>query len=381
MTLFRGKKRIGVVLLWLVVLVASGPSRARAGGLLNPESFASLGQLADQAGTYTVNTSGAVPVMSLPDGSTIQGVLDPTGQVAVFTFNSIQLDNSSLIAQGSRPLALLSQGNITLFGESINLSASAPYIGVPQSTPGAGGYDTIAGNTGGPGAGGGWSLGAAIGAGGGAGHGGIGGTGGQGNVYGGLFVGGPYPGGAGGVTYGSPANPLQGGSAGGGGYSNSWGGAGGGAIELGAAGNLVLQYSSIAAAGGNAGFGSGGGSGGTIALMGQTVYLTESIGLEVPGGNGGPADYAGGPDGFFIGGGGGGGGGTIDIVGNLVGSTYYNLQGGTGPGNPGAPGVIFMVSVPEPSTIVMASIALVTGLAHGVIRRRRRAVRSIRATR
>jgi hypothetical protein len=356
-------------------LVATCPRRACAGGLLNPASFTSLGQLADEAGTYTVNTSGAVPVMSLPDGSTIQGVLDPTGQVAVFTFDSIQLDNSTLIAQGSRPLALLSQGSITLNWSNINLSASAPNSFSAQSTPGSGGYDS---NSGGPGIGAG-----AIGAGGGGGHFGAGGAGGQAIITNSIFWGsGTFPGGAGGATYGSPANLLQGGSAGGSSdYNLSDAGAGGGAVELGATGTVSLLTTNIAATGGNGGRSDGGGSGGTIALMGQTVNLLPSPNfLDVAGGNGGALDFAGGPYGFDIGPGGGGGGGIIDIMGNLVGDAVYELQGGSGDES-GAPGVIFLSSVPEPSAIVMASIALVTGLACGVIRRRRRTVRSIRATR
>ena len=81
-------------------LVIGNP--ARAGGLLRPSSFASLGQLQDESGAYSINTNGSTPVMTLPDGTRINGVLDPSGHVAVFTFSSIQLDNAWITATGMR---------------------------------------------------------------------------------------------------------------------------------------------------------------------------------------------------------------------------------------------------------------------------------------
>ena len=84
---------IAGVLGFCVSFGAPGP--AAAGGLLEPSSFASLGTLPDESGTYSINTGGSTPVMTLPDGTTINGVIDPSGQVAVFTFNSITLDGTT----------------------------------------------------------------------------------------------------------------------------------------------------------------------------------------------------------------------------------------------------------------------------------------------
>jgi hypothetical protein len=364
MTLGLRKRALWTVLVMTITSVAGHPTRALAGGLLDPASFASLGQLPDESGTYTVNSSGATPTMTLPDGSTINGVLDPSGQVAVFTFNAIQLDNSAIIAQGSRPLALLSQGNITLSGETINLSASAPFPGAAQTTPGAGGY---AGNSspGGPGAGGF----AGFGAGGGAGYGGVGGAGAPGYIYGGIWSGGPYPGGTGGAPYGGPSAPLQGGSAGTSGFSvPDGGGAGGGAIELGASGNLQFNRVDILAAGGSGAISSGGGSGGSISLLGQTINLQGTT-LAVPGGDGGGPDVVYGDGAFSTGSGGGGGGGIIDIVGDLVGQANYNVIGGSG--DSGAQGQVFLSSVPEPPAHVLGIIAALAGLVFSAIQRLR----------
>ena len=182
----------------LSLSVATAPRRAAA-GMLHPGDFASLGQLPDESGQYQFNTSGAVPVLTLPDGSTINGVFDPTGQIAVFTFNSINLDQSPMVtAQGSRPLALLSQGDFNLGVRTFR----SPRAATPRG-PGCGGracLSILLGDRGGGGF---------MGAGG---HGGI-------TVYldpAHLPPGpNPVPGGTGGTAYGNFSAPLQGGSAGG----------------------------------------------------------------------------------------------------------------------------------------------------------------------
>ena len=360
--------------LWLVLLSTAGASDVQAGGLLNPASFASLGQLPDEVGTYSINTSGAIPVMTLPDGTTLNGALDPTGQVAVFTFSSVQLNGwAEISVTGSRAFALLSQGDMTIENAWINGSANG-------SVAGPGGF-----SLGGPGAGISAQIGGA--AGGGGGGGGFGGAGGAGapgyytqyTIVGGYpgFIQVPLPGGPGGVPYASGKSPLQGGSAGGrGDFGPSDAGAGGGAIELGATGSIHLTSTYIAAEGGtllnpfSPGGGSGGGSGGSISLLGTNLFLN-GVGLDASGGAGENGLEFGGPGSGMQGPGGGGGGGLIDLAGILVDPSYgVNLQGGAGAG-PGADGILIL-SVPEPSALVLGGIAAATGLAIAIGRKRLR---------
>jgi hypothetical protein len=357
---------------WVVVLVLSiatvgvpSTNQAVAGGLLYPSSFASLGQLADESGTYLIDTSAAV--MTLPDGSMIQGVFDPASTAAVFTFDSVGLDNASILVSGGSPLALLSHGDMTLTGSFLQASASSgawDFLG-GQSVPGPGGY----GSGGGPGAGTGSFAG-----GGGA---GFGGTGGQGADRVSLVW--PYvmPGAPGGPTYGGRSSPFQGGSGGGpgDGTPGPGGGGGGGAVELGATGNVHLSSTSILANGGVGNAASGGGSGGSIALLGNTIFF-DAAQLSARGGDGGSFTFWGGPGGGHIDGGGGGGGGIIDIQGGIGRfDLQYDVSGGGGyesgdlfygSGNPG----FLMQSVPEPSGLALASIAALACLGFRSIRRR-----------
>ncbi len=372
-----GYERLGksharaAMLFTLMFSSAAGP--VEAGGLLSPSSFASLGQLPNEAGTYSVNTSGATPVMTLPDGTTVNGVLDPTGQVAVFTFSSVQIGSATISVTGSRAFALLSQGDMTIQNAVIDASANG-------AVAGPGGY-----SQGGPGAGGTVQIGgAAGGGGGGGGFGGAGGAGGPGYYSQYTIVGGypgfiqiPLPGGSGGVPYASGKSPLQGGSAGGtGDMGASDTGAGGGAIELGATGSLHLTSTYIAVEGGTlfnpkqAGGGAGGGSGGSISLLGTNLFLVGDA-LDASGGQGENGLQFGGPGSGMQGSGGGGGGGLIDLTGTLVGPSYYaNLQGGAG-FTSGADGILFL-SVPEPSSIVLGAIAAASGLAVAIARTPRR---------
>jgi len=352
-----------VGVLGLCVSTLGVVNRAGAGGLLQPSSFASLGQLPDESGTYSINTNGSTPIMTLPDGTTINGILDPSGQIAVFTFNSVQLDGSTMIAQGSRPVALLSLGNIALSSVNINLNASAPNSWSPQTIPGAGGDSLI-----GPGNGG-----QNFATGGGAGHGGAGGAAGPGifNPAGPDYNPGSFPGAPGGSAYGGLSAPFLGGSFGGSAlYGSLHGGAGGGAIELGAVGSLSAYQSSITANGGNGDLAAGGGSGGSVSLLAQNVNLQLTL-LSAAGGNGGDEATAGGPGGFDLGPGGGGAGGIIQFQGSRVENFgYVNVNGGTGYQNGGA-GVFANDPSPEPSSIVIGSIALLAVLGYSLIRRRR----------
>jgi hypothetical protein len=355
--------------------------------LLQPSSFAPLGQLPDESGIYSINTSGSTPVMTLPDGSKLSGVLDPSGQFAVFTFNSVQLDNAWITATGSRPVALLSQGNMTLNSTGLQLSASGfPSFGSAQNIPGAGGGAAswpVGPLSGGPGYPGGGPT-----SGGGGGFGGAGGAGGPG--YFSTITPGPYgpisstfnlPGGHGGGTYGGASTPFEGGSAGG--YGSAFppsAGAGGGAIELGAQGSLQLLGTTVMANGGNGGSTGGGGSGGSISLLGTSVSLLGTQ-LFAMGGDGGPGTSWGGFDSGALGAGGGGGGGIIDIQGQIVVSDFQTfVSGGTGYTN-GQDGEVFTNSVPEPSSFALASIVCLAGLGYGRFRCRGSSRRSAAGSR
>jgi hypothetical protein len=342
-------------------------NRAQAQGLLLPPSFAPLPPLPDQAGTYKINTGPATPVMTLPDGATIDGVVDPSGQVAVFTFNSIRLDASStVVAQGSRAVALLSRTDITLNGAQISVNGKAGSPGSPGTMGGAGGTGL------GPGVGG--SLG---GAGGGGGHGGNGGLGGGGfqiALGNGQFAfpgSGALPTSPGGASYGGLTSPFVGGSNGGYGLFGAFaGGGGGGAIELGALGNIVVNnpFTTISADGGAGAPGAGGGSGGSISLLARSL-TGSAFQVSATGGNGGAATGAGGPGGFQIGAGGGGGGGIIIYETDDGIAKGWDASGGTGLVD-GQSGLVFNLVVLEPSGLVLATIASLAGLGYGLTRGR-----------
>ena len=85
---------------------------AEAGGAWNPWGYASLGSLSDQSGSILIDTSTYGSAMILPNGTILNGVLDPTGQVAVFDFSSVNLSSDSVVVQGSLPWRILSLGII-----------------------------------------------------------------------------------------------------------------------------------------------------------------------------------------------------------------------------------------------------------------------------
>ena len=351
--------------LGLVVVVAcSWPVEAFAGGLLQPSDYTAIAPTLTETGNYSVNTSGSTPTITLPDGTVLNGVLDPTGQIAVFTFGSINIGpgvNSVMTVTGSNAVAILSQGNFTISNE-FQVSVSAPDNGT-----GPGGYAV-----GGPGAGS-----STMASGGGGGYGGLGGAGGEGYY---TDSGRTVPGGAGGSTYGLTTAGLIGGSAGS-------GAGGGGAIEFGAGKTMSLSGLNVSANGGNdtyyqAGFGGnsgGGGSGGEVAFLGSSVSL--NVVVTAQGGIGGvPFNPMYGD--FLQGGyGGSGGGGLVQIQSNNISldPSTFNLQGGgSGAGSGGisefdSNGVFTgFLATPEPSSIVMAGIAAAAGLATALGRRHRR---------
>jgi hypothetical protein len=297
---------------------------------LNPGNYATLGSLAPATGSLVFNT----------DTLTVSGAFNGTGVVqqqapglpgiAVFTFSNINLPAGvSIDVVGSRPIALLSQGNAVI-GANIFLSSSQRNFQFEQSGVAGGG------------AGGTIPLGAGSGPGGGGynqntGQGG--GFGGQGGLGFGL---GPIVNGTG-SPYGNLLQALQGGSGGGGAAPTAAGlfaagGAGGSAIEIGAAGTVNIG-GRIVAAGYNGGVNvpsnasGGGGSGGGVLLHGASVTGSAASGINVSGGNGGP-------DGALSWSGGGGGGGRVAIVvdaytlGASAPLPSANVQGGLNGGNP-----------------------------------------------
>jgi hypothetical protein len=317
------------------------PSSAPA-GLINPDSFTSLGAFPTLAGTYTVNTSGT-PTITAPDGSKIIGVdyTDSPGHVvAVFDFSSISLQSSQTLnasgnAIGSAPLVLLSQGDATIAG-TIDASGS-PY----GAGAGGGGYGTSgagqSGNLPSAGSGGGF------------------GTAGQPNqpgtvsgYFGNFFGSGPIPAVPGGSTYGDLSVSLVGGSPGGN------GGAPGGAVELGAVGNLsVLAGGQILANGNPTPVQlEGGGSGGGIFLHASNVYIDPASVIMADGGIGGSGATFYGGNLLEIGGAGGSGGG-----GRILIEYASQLTGSVSPLIAGAVVTIGPTSVPEPGAFLLATLA------------------------
>ncbi|MCB9698700.1 MAG: putative metal-binding motif-containing protein [Alphaproteobacteria bacterium] len=265
-----------MLLSWLVCAATGAP--------LDPEAFASLGTWAP-----TANASIDTDALTLTGGYT--GV--ESGGVAVFDFDDVLLDGVTITIRGSRPVAILSRGDLELSLTTIDARAAF-------AVPGPGGYPGGTGAGAGPGAG---AAGTSIACGGGGGH---GGSGGQGQL--GL---------PGGFPYGDARQALTGGSSGGGFASVYAGGAGGGAVELGAIGTLTIDATSAVDVSGGISVhpNAGGGAGGMILLHASTAVISGS--LLAHGGN------------ATVAGGGGGGGGHICQSVPIPGATV-DLAGGVG---------------------------------------------------
>ena len=196
--------------------------------------------------------------------------------IVVLPFKALTVNaGTTLSLIGARPVAILSEGNVSVAG-TINASGSG-------ATAGAGGNWTCGGSTGGNGSD---VLSVRSGAGGG----GFGTKGGDGG-----FDGFSTDGGAGGATRGnSNLVPLIGGCGGGvGANCGGSGGAGGGAFQI-SAGGTVTVTGVLRADGGTAtaiscgwlsdGSGGGGGSGGAILLEGTSISTSGTVSTN--GGNG-----------------------------------------------------------------------------------------------
>ncbi len=375
----RGYRRIVAWGLLAVGLVGGGVGRAD-GALLDPNSptftSRSQGDVVLASGTYffTLGTSG--PTLQMYNGVSFSTVA--TGfiynGINVFDFHSLQVQAGASIgvtqSSASGPIAILASTSINMAG-SIDVSANAgnAFGGPGASNLFVGGQ----GNTGtAPGTIGAGSL-ITTGGGGGS-FGGTGLTASSAPIIDpqtGLQVGTVGGGSGGSTTFVSLLDQLRGGSAGGnGGNSTSTvpgssgaPGQGGGAIEMGAVGSISV--SGMISANGSAPIavtnptsaGGGGGSGGGILIHGNTVNLSGTLSaVGGQGGNGLTRSYSTT--------GGAGGGGLIQIVQSGTPGGYVNT-GNILVSN----GRFDVLSVPEPSSVVMLGIAAISGIA--VIRCRR----------
>jgi hypothetical protein len=270
---------------------------------LNPFAFSSQGTLNLSSGSYTIDTSGAAPVL-LDAGSNILftgtayqqgGSFDST--IAVLDFNNIQIGSGvSITVTGANPLALLSRQDAVISGV-INASGSNGAAFNQGGGGGQGGPGAGAGGAGGFGTGNGAPYGLA----------GYGPGGGTTSDYGlaidSFGVGGGYGGLGGnpgirpvyGATYGDLYTSLEAGSGGGGSGATfvsigGGGGGGGGALELGADGMITVNGDILAdgAAGGGEnlfGYTGGGGSGGGLILDAPTIDLTPGAQIDAAAGS------------------------------------------------------------------------------------------------
>jgi hypothetical protein len=341
----------------VLIVVGLVPSRGLAGPL-DPMQFNSLGTLAlSTPGTYTISMAGGTPTLMV-GGTTYNGVV--FNGVAVFDFSTITIASGAVLTavKGSDglPVALLSQSTADIYGK-IDVSANGDLAGTGAGTTGTGGFgsasqsSTIYGASGGGG-------------------GGFGGSGGNGSDFV-LSSGQTLAGGVGGAALADLANQLQGGSSGGG---PGGAGAGGGAIEIGASQQVTIT-GEIDAIGGNGSSG-GGGSGGGIFIHAPTVSLSGI--LDVQGGAGGLGNPYG--PGQYAGSGGGGGGeilvdysssnsslGGTDLMSGGAGGLWNSTFAGSG-----SEGQFLLsgslTTVPEPSSLALLGISMLSLLGGAVLR-------------
>lgn len=282
---------------------------------LDPDDFTSLGAFQPSSDvtfdTTSLNSTGGQVVTGV--SHVVQGV-DGAYEVAVFTFDTITIDDGvTVAAAGDRPLVLLSKSSISI-GGTIDVSGTSNHPG-PGGGRGAKGTDPFHSEVG---AGGPTDAFAVTSFTQGGGGGGFGGNGGQGSS------------GGAGLLYGDLGVSVQGGSGGAQSYSSAdqaYGGNGGGGLELGAKSSVDILATGQLIANGSAGqvsgdYGGGGGAGGGLLVHGFDLTIQGS--LQASGGNGGVAG-----NGFD---GGGGGGGRILLataaLGTLVQTGSLAVDGG-----------------------------------------------------
>ena len=354
-------------LLTLLVLATTTWPGASAADPLDPTGFAALGSLNLAAGSYVIDTGGALPTLRGAANQVLfTGVLFDQGtafnpSVAVFDFSAIGIAaGATLTATGDRPLALLSRGSFSFAGA---LDAAGRNGG--DQGAGVGGAGGPGAGAGGAGSTGGGQAQAGFGPGGGSGgYDGLGnGSWGDGGAYGGRGSGlNPFLTPA--AAYGNLPHQLLAGSGGGGTGRNLFGsgaggGGGGGAVEFGALASLTLAGgAAVLATGGQGGGGNaviaGGGAGGGLLLHAPDITFESSM-L-------GPAELradgdSGGRIAFITGNG--------TVTGNLANVTVAPSAGGE-------VGVITfnaLPAVPEPSSW---ALLLGGGAVLAALRRRRR---------
>lgn len=346
--------RIGIlVLAWL----SAGLTNSAWAQALNPADYASLG---------SSFTGGIIDTNTATINGSIQGIF--VNNIAVFTFDQIVIGSgSSVTASGAKPFALLSKSNISVLGTGLvaiegqsALSLNAGGLGGPGGGNGGDNHQ----NGFGPGHG--WTA-SNFGGGGGGGFGGYGGAG----THSAL----------GGLSYGDLTVQLMGGSGGAGSaYINGGGGGGAGGLEMAALGDITISSTNGIRATGGAGSNvraGGGGNGGGVFLVATNITVSGPV--NVSGGLGG--------NGMSEGGGGGGGGHIVLQAWNSLNydASLLHLEGGTGGfdpgfnmiGQPGQNGLLTIVAVPEPVSVIISSGALMIG-ASILFRRSRRKHRRTR---
>ncbi len=273
----------------LVLVTACGGTEAGATGafpfqpsnitLADISKVAAMAQDENESGACSIATDATAPETDC-FASPIEPVTQPDGStVNLIVVKSLAIQSTGAIAvTGGVPLVLVSLGDVTIFGASIDAASAGLSTG-----PGGGGGATGYANGMGPGGGTGGSASATV-----------AGSGGSYCGVGGLGGGQTAPG----TAYGSAdIRPLVGGSAGGGGAVGS--GAGGGAIQISAAGAMALNAGTTLTVGGQGGpigglasdqNAGGGGSGGSILLEATSVTLAGTLAANGAGGGG---DYTG----------------------------------------------------------------------------------------
>jgi hypothetical protein len=118
-----------------LLVMSLGQTTPADATLLDPSDFVSCGSFPTATGTYSFNTTGPTPTLTIPSGSTISGI--SVNGIAVFTFDCIDISTGmTLVGSGSQPLALLSKSSAIIDGNGvINVSGQAAY----RDNPGAGG--------------------------------------------------------------------------------------------------------------------------------------------------------------------------------------------------------------------------------------------------
>jgi hypothetical protein len=254
--------------LGLLTLVCALLAVSAQAAPLDPNAYTSLGTLNAASGAVTFDTDTLAVSGAFSGTGVVQSQGPGLPEIAVFTFDDLTLAGAvTLTITGSRPIALLSQGDAS-FHTPINVAGSSSLVsstGAPGKLGGgAGGNGQTSSSSPQPGAG-------------------------PGGGDGGFFtVDGNGEGGAFGGIYGDLSLALQAGSGGGGGLrvtlqpplgtvNGGGGGAGGGGIEIGAIGTLTLDQTVAAFGGDGADLGGrtgGGGSGGGILVHAQAIQGT-----------------------------------------------------------------------------------------------------------